>query len=148
MCVLSRHKTKKLCNNECYRAFWCAEEDSNLHTLTSTSPSSLRVYQFHHPRNCKDINAFCAKKQGFYWEMCELLTVIFCWQNSYKTIGYICLNWDKSNSCSLKRRLYATFRCVSKFGPHCITIWCKWRVSICKRILGIARILTVMASSN
>lgn len=26
----------------------CPEQDSNLHTLASTSPSSWRVYQFHH----------------------------------------------------------------------------------------------------
>ena len=26
----------------------CPEQDSNLHTVTGTSPSSWRVYQFHH----------------------------------------------------------------------------------------------------
>jgi hypothetical protein len=28
--------------------FGCPEQDSNLHTVTGTSPSSWRVYQFHH----------------------------------------------------------------------------------------------------
>ena len=28
--------------------FLCPEQDSNLHTVTGTSPSSWRVYQFHH----------------------------------------------------------------------------------------------------
>ncbi len=28
--------------------FRCPEQDSNLHTVTGTSPSSWRVYQFHH----------------------------------------------------------------------------------------------------
>ena len=31
--------------------FQCPEQDSNLHTLASTSPSSWRVYQFHHLGN-------------------------------------------------------------------------------------------------
>ena len=30
--------------------FLCAREDSNLHTRKSTSPSSWRVYRFHHVR--------------------------------------------------------------------------------------------------
>ncbi len=29
---------------------WCGREDSNFHSLSATSPSSLRVYQFHHVR--------------------------------------------------------------------------------------------------
>jgi hypothetical protein len=28
--------------------FKCPEQDSNLHTVAGTSPSSWRVYQFHH----------------------------------------------------------------------------------------------------
>ena len=27
---------------------WCPEQDSNLHTVTGTTPSKWRVYQFHH----------------------------------------------------------------------------------------------------
>ena len=30
------------------RFVMCPEQDSNLHTVTGTSPSSWRVYQFHH----------------------------------------------------------------------------------------------------
>ena len=30
--------------------YWCAGEDSNLHALADTRPSTLRVYQFRHPR--------------------------------------------------------------------------------------------------
>lgn len=33
------------------RFFLCPGQDSNLHTLASTSPSSWRVYQFHHLGN-------------------------------------------------------------------------------------------------
>lgn len=28
--------------------FMCPEQDSNLHTVTGTTPSKWRVYQFHH----------------------------------------------------------------------------------------------------
>ncbi len=31
-----------------YELLLCPEQDSNLHTVTGTSPSSWRVYQFHH----------------------------------------------------------------------------------------------------
>ena len=30
--------------------FWCAGEDSNLHALTGTRPSTLPGYQLQHPR--------------------------------------------------------------------------------------------------
>ena len=35
-----------------YCFFWWAKEDLNLHGIAPTSPSSLRVYQFHHSPPC------------------------------------------------------------------------------------------------
>ncbi len=37
---------KKLRRNLSF--FVCPEQDSNLHTVTGTTPSKWRVYQFHH----------------------------------------------------------------------------------------------------
>ena len=38
---------------------WCRGEDSNLHILTDTRPSSVRVYQFrHHGKWCDEVRRF------------------------------------------------------------------------------------------
>ena len=37
---------------------WCAREDLNLHAVASTSPSSWRVYQFHHWRKILGSNNY------------------------------------------------------------------------------------------
>jgi hypothetical protein len=51
---IKQNKTKKPdCKNNLV-FYKCPEQDSNLHTVTGTSPSSWRVYQFHHLGGRKD----------------------------------------------------------------------------------------------
>ena len=64
--------------------FLCPGQDSNLHTLASTSPSSWRVYQFHHlggsgaELRTQDVMLMlCA--------LCTALCAVFCAQNRTRT---------------------------------------------------------------
>ena len=80
-------------NNETYnlkhRTNLCPGQDSNLHIRTDTSPSSWRVYQFHHlgKRSAKVIileNQLLNFKY-FIWETPLMVLIASC-QSSYKLL--------------------------------------------------------------
>ena len=66
---------------------WCGREDLNLHGLAATSPSSLRVYQFHHVRLRPDshrdygvtMSADKIKNFNFLWRLLEFFWFLVSW---------------------------------------------------------------------
>ena len=93
--------------------FVCPGQDSNLHTLASTSPSSWRVYQFHH------LGGFGSglSVQGSMLLLCALCTAlcaVFCAQNRTRTCTSL-LTLVPETSASTNFAIWAIISRKSKF---------------------------------
>lgn len=88
--IINPKKTQKKKNQTAKRSgffkFRCPEQDSNLHTVTGTSPSSWRVYQFHHLGDIAQGPGQRAQcKSLLLHALCSALCASFCAQNRTRT---------------------------------------------------------------
>jgi hypothetical protein len=118
-----------------YFTIWflqCPGQDSNLHTLASTSPSSWRVYQFHHLGGLAQSSELRAESSWLRVLPCalrSLLCAFVCAQNRTRTCTSL-LTLVPETSASTNFAIWASLFLFSHTSALCFKDRCC--VSGCK----------------